>query len=165
MKTSLLKICLLFVCAFLFSADTRSQQVTVYDSFAQLESRLKSPGDTILVVNFWATWCKPCVQELPYFQSLEKKSAAGKKIKILLVSLDFKVQLDSLVMPFIKNKNVTQEVVLLADSDENDWISKIATEWDGAIPATLLISGSKRLFHGEAFQSEAELEQWVESAY
>jgi thiol-disulfide isomerase/thioredoxin len=164
MKTSLQKICLSVLVSVVIFVDARSQNVTVYDSFPQLESRLKTLGDTTLLLNFWATWCKPCVQELPYFQALEKKYT-GKKIKILLVSLDFKTQLDSLVIPFVKNKNVRQEVVLLADTDENTWISKVANEWDGAIPVTLLISGNKRLFHGEAFESEAMLEKWVESAY
>jgi thiol-disulfide isomerase/thioredoxin len=147
MKTSVKKIFfLIIISALLNLPDANSQNVTLYDSFAQLESRLENSGDTTLLINFWATWCKPCVQELPYFQSLEKKYR-DKKIKILLVSLDFKNELENVVMPFIKNKAITQEVILLADADENNWISKVNNEWDGAIPSTLLISGSKRLFY------------------
>jgi len=104
------------------------------------------------------------VQELPYFQALEKKYA-GSKIKILLISLDFKTQLDSLVIPFIKKKNIKPEVVLLADADENNWISKVNNEWDGAIPVTLLVRGDKRFFYGKAFESQTELEQWIKNAY
>ena len=165
MKSSLKKICLFILFASLiFFSDASSQKITVYDSFPQLESRLKPSADSILLVNFWATWCKPCVQELPYFQALEKKYA-GSKIKILLISLDFKTQLDSLVIPFIKKKNIKPEVVLLADADENNWISKVNNEWDGAIPVTLLVRGDKRFFYGKAFESQTELEQWIKNAY
>ena len=146
---------------FVFIADVKSQTIAVYDSFPQLESRFQTTGDTMLVVNFWATWCKPCVQELPYFQSLEKKFA-GKKLKVLLVSLDFEMQLDSQVIPFVKKKKIKQEVILLADVDANSWISNVDSAWDGAIPVTLLIANGKRFFHGEAFDSQTQLEKWIQ---
>jgi thiol-disulfide isomerase/thioredoxin len=47
-----------------------------------------SSTDTIYVVNFWATWCKPCVEELPIFDSLNLE-VKGQAIKVLLVNLDF----------------------------------------------------------------------------
>ena len=147
---------------FVLIADARSQTVSVYDSFPQLESRFQTTGDTTLVVNFWATWCKPCIQELPYFQSLEKKFA-GKNLKVLLVSLDFRVQLESEVIPFVKKKKIKQEVILLADADANSWISNVDSSWDGAIPVTLLIANGKRSFYGEAFETQKQLENWIQT--
>ena len=138
----------------------KSQTVTIYDSFPQLESRFHMSGDTTLLVNFWATWCKPCIQELPYFQSLEKKFA-GKKFKILLVSLDFRMQLETQVIPFVKNKKIKPEVVLLADGDANNWIPHVDSQWDGAIPVTLMIVHGEKFFYGHGFDSQKQLESWI----
>ncbi|HPD55065.1 MAG TPA: redoxin domain-containing protein, partial [Bacteroidia bacterium] len=38
-------------------------------SFDGMEQRLHGISDSLVVLNFWATWCKPCVEELPYFDS------------------------------------------------------------------------------------------------
>jgi thiol-disulfide isomerase/thioredoxin len=138
----------------------KSQTVTVYDSFPQLESRFHTAGDTTLLVNFWATWCKPCIEELPYFLSLEKK-IAGKKLKILLVSLDFRMQLETQVIPFVKNKKIKSEVVLLADADANNWIPNVDSQWDGQIPVTLLIVHGEKFFYGQGFNSQKQLESWI----
>lgn len=157
-----IKLTLLILLLSCFTAQ--SQTVSVYNKFSQLESRLKTTGDTTLLINFWATWCKPCVEELPYILAFNEKYAADKKIKILLVSLNFKNQLTEQVIPFIKEKNIKPEVVLLADANTNSWIPKIDKDWDGAIPVTLLITPTgNKFFHNEEFTSEAELENWIHS--
>ena len=64
-----------------------AQKVAVYDNYAALEKEILSDKNTIYVVNFWATWCAPCVKELPYFEQLNSEN---KNVKVVLVSLDFK---------------------------------------------------------------------------
>lgn len=118
-----------------------AQQVKVY-KIEDLEKRVLNDSDTTYIVNFWATWCAPCVKELPDFDSIN----AGyqyKKIKVLLVSLDFKEDLDKKVIPFIKNKKVQSEVVVLDEINGNYFIPKVSAEWSGAIPATWFISKKK----------------------
>ena len=111
-------------------------KIPVHD-FEALSVLLNKNNDTTYVVNFWATWCKPCIKELPAFEKLNADYAT-QKVKVLLVSLDFPEKLESQVIPFIEKQNIKSEVVLLDDADANSWIPKVSPEWSGAIPATLI---------------------------
>ena len=126
-------------------------------TFEQLAPRLTTQSDTVFVVNFWATWCAPCVAELPYFEQLGLQNK-DKKIKILLVSLDNKAYVESKVIPFIKKKKILSEVVVLSEKDPNKWVDKVDSTWTGSIPATLIFDKSKRLFYEQQFASFKELE-------
>lgn len=101
--------------------------------------------DTTYVVNFWATWCKPCVQELPAFDSLLAITNKSP-IKIILVSLDFKEDIDTKLKPFISTKNIKCQVVLLDELNGNDYINLISEKWSGAIPATQIKHNSNIKF-------------------
>src|SRR5690606_6809447 len=58
-------------------------------NFEALEKKyFQKKNDSIYVINFWATWCKPCIKELPAFEKIASEYA-DKKVKVLLVSLDF----------------------------------------------------------------------------
>ncbi len=104
-----------------------------------------SNHDSTYVVNFWATWCKPCVEELPAFDSLTKDFASTKN-KVILVCLDFKEDMDKKVIPFLKSKKVQSTCVLLDEVNGNNFINQIYPDWSGAIPATLIVSKKNRLF-------------------
>lgn len=107
-----------------------------------LETRLAKGEDTTFIVNFWATWCKPCVEELPDFEKINKEYA-GKKVKVLLVSMDFSEDLDKKVVPFIKKKELKSEIVLLDEVNGNYFIPRVHGSWTGAIPATLIKNSAK----------------------
>lgn len=128
-------------------------------TFSALEHFLKKDNDTTYVVNFWATWCVPCVEELPNFEKL-KATYKGKKVKVLLVSIDFPKMAESKLLPFIKEKNLKSDVVLLNDPDANSWINKVDSTWSGAIPATVIYKKDKRQFYEKSFTYE-ELETEV----
>ena len=128
-------------------------------SFAALEHFLKKNNDTTYVVNFWATWCVPCVEELPNFEKLNT-TYKDKKVKVLLVSIDFPKMAESKLLPFIKEKNLKSDVVLLNDPDANSWINKVDSTWSGAIPATVIYNKDKRQFYEKSFTYE-ELEAEV----
>ncbi len=119
-------------------------------NFEELETLLGQQTEEVLLVNFWATWCKPCVEELPYFEEVHD-SLAGEKLKIILVSLDFPDKLDDQVIPFVKEKGLEAQVVMLDDPHENEWIPKVDSTWSGAIPATLFLSKDKRKFFEKSF--------------
>lgn len=128
-------------------------------SFSALEHFLKKDNDTTYVVNFWATWCVPCVEELPSFEKLNA-TYKDKKVKVLLVSIDFPKMAESKLLPFIKKNNLKSDVVLLNDPDANSWINKVDSTWSGAIPATLIYKKDKRNFYEKSFTYE-ELETEV----
>ena len=140
----------------LLSAPAFAQRVAVI-KFAELQKRLARPTDTTYVVNFWATWCAPCVKELPGFEQL-RTAHATQKVKVLLVSLDYVSQLDKKVKPFVKQRALKSEVVLLNESDPNTWIDKLDPKWSGALPFTLIVNQqTKRRLTFEQELSLAEL--------
>jgi thiol-disulfide isomerase/thioredoxin len=156
-RFSLLVIPLL--CLFGLS-QAKAQEFSVYDSLPQLTTRIAQAGEATLVVNFWATWCKPCVEELPCFEQL-REQYTGKNVQVLLVSLDFKSQLEKKFIPFLKAQQLKSEVVLFADTDANTWIPYIYEEWDGAIPVTLVVKGHQKAFNLGKFDNYSDLEAFV----
>jgi len=123
--------------------------INSYD-FKAFEPFLKMDNDTTYVVNFWATWCAPCVAELPNFEKVTS-DYKNQKVKVILVSLDFKKQVETSLIPFTQKKNLQSQVIHLSDPDANAWISKVDTAWSGAIPATLIYNKSKRKFYEQSF--------------
>lgn len=132
--------------------------VKAYD-FDKLEYFLNQKNDTTYVVNFWATWCVPCVEELPYFEELNAKYKKDK-IKVILVSLDMYKMVESKLLPFIKEKQLKSDVVYLRDPDQNTWLPKVDSTWSGALPATLIYNKDMRKFYEKSF-TYAELEKEV----
>ncbi len=139
----------------------KDSPIPVYD-FNMLEKKLlQKKNDTTYVVNFWATWCKPCVKELPHFEQLGV-AYSEEKVKVVLVSIDFPEYLYSKVIPFIEKNKLTSEVILLNDTDANTWIPKVSEQWEGSIPATLIFNKNERRFYERSFAYN-ELEKEVKS--
>ena len=150
---------LMFSAIFLFSITisaqwTKVKSYTQYDELAQ-EYMDRNDGYTY-VINYWATWCGPCVKELPYFEQL--LNAYDKdKIRVILVSLDFPKKIDSKLIPFLNKHNIQSEVVVLDDPKSNIWIDKVDPSWEGAIPVTIVYKGDKQIFWDSEFHSYEDL--------
>lgn len=115
-------------------------------SLKQLQEIISSPSDKIKVINFWATWCAPCVKELPLFEQIH---SARNDVSVLLVSMDMDLDPDpDKVYKFIARKKITADVLILNESNSNSWINEIDPNWTGALPATLLLNTTtgKRVF-------------------
>jgi thiol-disulfide isomerase/thioredoxin len=134
----------------------QSTQIIKFDS---LDKIIKERSAKIQVINFWATWCAPCVKELPYFESLN--TAKSSQVSVTLINLDFANKVDK-VNSFIKRKGITTKVLLLDEIDYNTWIDKVDKNWSGAIPATLIINPStgKRKFVEKELQ-DGDLEKLI----
>ncbi|GAB4327197.1 MAG: hypothetical protein OHK0038_00890 [Flammeovirgaceae bacterium] len=113
------------------------------------------------VINFWATWCKPCILELPHFEEL-KKRYEGENIEFVLVSVDFSEDLQTKVIPFVNKKKLAIDVWLLDESNPDIWIDAIEPKWQGDIPATLFVQQKKgiKVLEAKEFTLE-ELEKRV----
>ena len=132
---------LLFFAIMATSSTVNAQQVSAVYKISDLMSRIEK-SDSVMVINFWATWCKPCIQEIPSFDSLAQNN---KGVKVLLVSLDFAEDIQKKVNPFLKKNGVKAECVLLDEVNGNEFINKISAKWSGAIPATLFRSGEVKI--------------------
>ncbi len=128
----------------------------IYTSFDQFEPWLYRKSDTTYVVNFWATWCKPCVAELPYFEELHE-AYKNEKVKVVLVSLDFPKQIKSKLVPFIEEHKLQSDVVALLDGRYTEWVEKVDKSWDGSIPITIIYNNENRKFIGEQFHDYDDL--------
>lgn len=137
-------------------------ELEVYD-FDGLKKYLETTSDKTYVVNFWATWCAPCIKELPYFERLNS-NYSNKKVEVLLVSLDFPKKYDSNLKPFIVEHKLKSKVIALNDPDSNLWIPEVSEDWSGAIPATLIYNKDKRQFYEKSFtydELEKEVKQFI----
>ena len=137
-------------------------ELEVYD-FDGLEPLLNKQGDKVYVVNFWATWCAPCIKEIPHFEKLNA-NYKNKNVEVLLVSLDFPFNYDKKLKPYIKKHKLQSKVVVLDDPDMNSWMSKVSEEWTGAIPVTIIYNKEKRQFYERTFtynELENEVKQFL----
>ncbi len=143
------------------SSQAHEAEVPVFD-YDGLEQYLKQYADRTVVVNFWATWCVPCVKELPYFEKVTERYDE-REVVVILVSLDFSDQLERRVLPFLERHNIRSQVVLLDDPDANRWIELVHPSWSGAIPGTLFKNKKKEVFFEKSFSSFDEINQIVQS--
>ncbi|UII22174.1 TlpA family protein disulfide reductase [Fulvivirga ligni] len=147
-----LSLILLFTLSFAAVAKAQEVPVVKYD---KLEALIKESGEKVKVINFWATWCGPCVKELPLFQTLSSQG----NVDVHLVSLDYADAIDK-VNKFVDRKGYGEmDIMLLDEIDYNSWIDRVDKSWSGAIPATLIINPEtgKRVFvEGELKKEQLE---------
>ncbi len=157
MKIKFIKFFLIMFSSMFFYISC-SSPVTVNDKklivpvvdFEGFKPSLTKENDTTYVINFWATWCAPCIKEIPYFEKLTA-DYANEKLSVILVNLDFPNHYDSRLIPFINDNNIKSKVIMLDDPNSNYWINEVDPTWTGAIPATLIYNSSKREFYEKEF--------------
>ncbi|GEP93821.1 TlpA family protein disulfide reductase [Chitinophaga cymbidii] len=142
-----------------FSFPALSQEVTRVP-VSGLEKLLHHP-DTALVVNLWATWCGPCIKEIPHFEK-QARLLKGQKVKFIFLSLDMEDAYPQKIRQFARRYKIHSPVYWLDESNANKYAAHIDPRWEGSIPATIFIHAGKgyRKFV-EGGISEAELKEEV----
>lgn len=141
---------LIYLSLVVVSLQLSAQDVEVI-KFSDLQKKMLYTEAPLTVFNFWATWCGPCIKELPHFDEL---TTTNKDVKVYLVSIDFQSELEK-VKKFVGKKELQSAVLFLDEKDPDTYMSKVSQEWSGAIPATLFVTEfGKTYFHEKAFTKE-----------
>lgn len=136
--------------------------IPVFKTFESIAPVFEFQSDTTYIINFWATWCKPCVEELPYFEALTE-AFPNEKMRVILISLDMPKQLDTKLFPFLEKHQLQSDVMVLTDPKQHEWIDRVNPDWGGAIPVTYIYNQKRRTFIDEQFESSDELNALVKS--
>ena len=147
---------LLFVFVLFFSCRQANSQSIPKWKITDLEEYI-SKSDTPVIVNFWATYCVPCIKEIPYFQEVVKQYEK-KGVKLLLVSLDFKESFPDKISSFADKRKLTSPIVWLDETDADYFCPKVDSAWSGVMPATLFINNKKG--HRSFFEEEMSKEKF-----
>lgn len=143
-------------------AQEKKENVLKAVNYDELKSIIQKEDGKLYVVNFWATWCKPCVEELPGFMVVNEKFKDNPNFQMILVSMDVKKQLETKVKSFIEKNNIGVDVYLLDDNKRmNFWIPDVDPTWSGAIPATVFYKNGKKILFRELSMTQYELEDIV----
>ena len=136
----------------------KAQNVEVI-KYEEFFNKVNQPTEQLIVVNFWATWCGPCVEEMPHFLEIYEANKNNPNFKLLFVSMDRVKQLDK-VNQFIKTHNINAEVVLLDDNKRmNEWMPKVDNTWSGNIPVTVLYKNGEKVHFVGSELNKYELNQ------
>jgi thiol-disulfide isomerase/thioredoxin len=147
------KILLLF-CIFWFVESSKAQSIRIIKK-PEMMSLLQTPNNgKVRIINFWASWCAPCVKELPYFKQIAENYAS--QVEVIFISLDFAEEIEK-AKKILSKKQIGWDSYLLDETKYDTWISDVHKSWQGAIPVTLLISSKKKIFiEGETTYEDLE---------
>ena len=151
---------LLAISPLLFSQTSFKREIIKFEDFEKLIDR---KDDKLYMINFWATWCGPCVQELPDFMAVNEAMKDRKDFQMILVSVDSKDDWQSTVLPFTVTNKLNVDVYLLDELRRmNYWMPRVDKKWKGSIPATVFYRNGEKVHFIEKQLHKEELETIIQ---
>lgn len=131
-------------------------QPIIYDDFPAIEGLFRQQSDTTYLINFWATWCRPCREEIPLLQQLATQYADAP-LRVVLISLDTDTAAQQRIAPFLEEAAPTLASLVLTDEDPA-WGKTIDRVWSGSLPTTILYRRQLRYVYRREFRTYVDLE-------
>ncbi len=131
-------------------AKKYSDQIPVVDD-AWLKNKIENRNGKILFINFWATWCEPCVEEFPDLVKIYNENK-DSSFEFLSVSVNLPSEIEDKVKPFLKEQSADFPVVVIEEKRSEEIINLVNPDWDGTVPATIIYdeNGKRKEFFAEA---------------
>jgi len=137
------------------SLNINAQKTVDLINTKELATLINTSNSKLTIFNFWATWCGPCIKEIPYF---EKATDSFDQITLYFISVDL-IDQHGKVIELIKKKDISSKTFLLNEKDPDNFIRMINEKWSGSIPATLIVKeNSEKFFFEKSFKEEELLE-------
>lgn len=156
-------VILLFAVVVLLSCNQHQNKVqeenehpfvmTVSEFYEWYDSNENKPA----FLNFWATWCKPCIAEMPL---LMKAAEENPELPFFFFSLD-NVDIEDEVKSVIEKRNWKGQFHLVDVTDFNEFIDKVSVEWGGGIPFSIIIGNRNTMVHEGEFENIAQISQFI----
>lgn len=152
-----------FILSSFFTSKGQENPKSKNTTFSSINELHTTSSDTTYIINFWATWCGPCIKELPDFQQAMAETA-DQKVKFVYISLDAPTS-EERVNKFIEDKKLKGTFYLLKEPDPNTWVDLINPDWQGNIPATLIINKAKNYnwFHAGILNKDSLIDKITKS--
>jgi len=136
-------LALFFTLTFAFQSAANSQELIPADK-TTLDKLISENKDKVLLFNYWATWCKPCVDEFPDLMKLHK-NYKDKDFKLIFVSLDFGEDFKDEITTFLKENGVDFDTYYNNFNKDEELLNYVDKNWEGGIPGTFIYDKTGKL--------------------
>lgn len=150
---------LFFVWALVSYAQTNTPKVDTLSS-ARLREFIRNDSAQVAIVNVWASWCKPCLKEIPDLVKL-RKEFLSKGVNVILITADDIELLESDVKTVLRKAGVDFPSYIKAEAKDDAFISGLDSSWSGALPTTFLFDNDGKLL--ETMVGERTFQQFQEA--
>lgn len=131
----------------------------VYEAYEELAPLFEQASDTTYLINFWATWCKPCLEELPLLREVAA-AYADEPFRVVLVSLDRKPEAIARIPEFLSQQDIDLPTVVLTD-ENSEWMRELDEHWSGQLPTTFIYRGELRYVYRRPFATLPDVKDAV----
>lgn len=133
--------------------------IPVYTKFAEIEDLFGQRNDTTYLVNFWATWCKPCLEELPMLSELQH-NYQDRPLRVLLISLDTQSAAIERIPDYLSGRGIDLATIVLTDTLPS-WQRQLDEHWSGELPTSIIYRNELRYVYRRNFMTLPDAEAAV----